>query len=72
MIGSLFGLSFSTIAVYDHYLDFVNFNFIFLEVGVEVKNRVLGNSLSSSLQLVRIDSELLHDKIGFKFGVPCE
>ena len=40
--------------------------------GVEVKKRLLGRSLSSSLQLVRIEYELVHDKIGIKFGVLCE
>ena len=40
--------------------------------GVEVKKLLLGKSLSSSLQLVRIEYELVNDKIGFKLGVLCE
>ena len=37
--------------------------FVLFLAGVEVKKRLLGRSLSSSLQLVRIESELVHDKI---------
>ena len=53
--GSLFGWSFNTITVYDHYLDFFCLTCLFyFFAGVEVEKRLLGKSLSS-LQLVRIE-----------------
>ena len=41
-------------------------------VGVSVKNLLLGKSLSPSLQLVKIEWVLVHNKIELKLGVPCE
>ena len=46
--------------------------FVLFLAGVEVKKRLFVKSLSSSLQLVRIEWELVHDEIGFKFCVLCE
>ena len=50
----------------------VIFMFVLYLAEVQVKKRLLGRSLSSSLQLERIEKELVHDRIRFKFGVLCE
>ena len=49
----------------------VLFMFILFFAGVEVKKQLFGKS-SSLLQLVFIEYELVHGKIGFKLSVLCE